>query len=285
MKYLENSFKFFGKFFLLAIPMYIMIAVTQLLMTPALRLMEERMNEIQSSLIFSNFEYTEIFKMIYDIYMEALPTMILAMIASLVLGFLVNPATFGVINKALSTGKADLTDFLSEFLKNIGKYFLYLLGTIVLVILLTVVFVIFFGLLALLSKAIGVLGIILSILFEVAAFLALIAFVFMLSYWFPAMVTDNKGVFQGLKSSISVAKSYFWPTVGISVLIGIASWIAGMVLENFRMIPVAGPMLISIPQALAQFIMTVFFMIVYREKTGKVEEEDDSMTELPGGYL
>ncbi|NLD46504.1 MAG: hypothetical protein GX660_04805 [Clostridiaceae bacterium] len=286
MKYLENSFRFFGKFFLLAIPMYIMFAVPQILMSPALLKIQESAMEIGNNPeSFANLQMQEMLEMFASIYMEALPMMGLSIAASFILGLIIIPATYGVINKALSTGKADLTDFLSEFLHNIGKYILYYIGLILVSILLTIVIAVLIGLFVLMSKAIGALGVVLSVLIGIAVFLALLAFGFMLVYWFPAMVADNKGVFQGLKSSISVAKSYFWPTVGISLLISVGSAIAGAVVGGVQFIPVLGPLVVSIPAAVAQFITTVFYIIVYRDKTGKVEEEDNSVTELPGGYL
>lgn len=286
MKYLEKSIKFFGKFFLLAIPMYIMFAVIQLLTSSAMLQLQDSMLDIQQNPdMFANMGFEEIMEMLGSIYMEILPMMGLAFAASFVLGFLINPATYGVINKALATGKADLTDFLSEFLKNVGKYFLYFIGSILIGILLSIVIAIFVGLFVLLSKAIGVLGIVLSVLIGIAVVVALFFLSFFIVYWFPAMVIDNMGLFQGLKSSISVAKSYYWPTVGISLLISIVSGVAGTIVGGAQLIPVVGPLIVSIPQALIQFITIVFYMIVYREKTGKIEEADDGITELPGGYL
>jgi len=288
MKYLENAFKFLGKFFLLLIPLFVATAIPSIISGPSNNTLQAQLNEIRNALIKdpTMIQSTSDFFELYGTLASALPFMLLVGLISIILGLIARPATYGMVNKALDTGNADLSDFLPELGNNIGKYILMVLASIGIYlgigIAAAIIFAIFVGLMAV-SK---VLGIVLMILFAIALIIGLLVFSYLTVLWFPAMVSDNLGVFDGLKKSISVAKSYFWPIVGISILVAIGSGIVSAILGLFQNIPVIGPILLSAFAVLVEFIMIVFYFEVYRDKTGKNDDMNGDLSfEVPGDYL
>lgn len=282
MKYLENTFKFFGKFFLLAIPLYIVYAVYQILLNPAMLEFSEGMTDIVEQ--FGNntaMPYEELMNLYTAVATPLIPAIMVAFAAFVVLGLLVYPATYGVINKALTTGHADLTDFLSEFKNNIGRFILFALGNALIYIILVIASV----LITVVFGFMGSFGAVLIVLFYIALLIGILVLRVFLFYWFPAMVMDKVGVIEGLKRSFRVAKSYFWPTIGISLLIWVATMIGSAFMGAFTMIPIFGALIASVLPALSEFIYIAFYFIVYKDKTSESEEEYDSTSGSSGEYL
>ncbi|AEV69561.1 hypothetical protein [Acetivibrio clariflavus] len=288
MKYLENAFKFLGNFFLLVIPLFIAIAIPSIISGPSKDALSKQYTEIimtmakDPTLMQNSSNLIELFSTLISF----LPPIILGFILTIILRIIVNPATYGMVNKALETGNVDLNDFVPEMKNNIGKYILYALSYI------GIYFAIFFlsAILSFIFSSITTisttLGITLLILFSIALFIGLFVFSYLISLWFPAMVSDNLGVGDGLKKSISVVKSYFWPIVGISILVAIGSGILSAIAGFLKGIPVLGHVVLSFISALVEFIMIVFCFEVYRDKTGKNEGMNEELNyEAPGDYL
>ncbi|MFZ5987644.1 MAG: hypothetical protein ACOYWZ_11040 [Bacillota bacterium] len=295
MKYLEDAFKFLGKFFILIIPLFIASAIPSMIVGGTNTMeMTNRMNEFSVSMAEGSSDMLpqEIFGMLFEILQPFFILVGISLAVSLVLYLVVMPATYGMINKALATGNASLSDFLPELKNNFVKYILFgicsFLVSIIITIILAVIIALFVFLIIALqsvSTTAMVLGIVIGVLIGIAIILLLMAFGFLLVYWFPAMVVDDLDVVAGFKKSIEVAKSYFWPTVGITLLISIAGSVANSVLGFFGMVPVIGGIFISIVPTMISFITTVFYIMVYRDKTGKNVSEEDNMPELPGEYV
>jgi hypothetical protein len=87
--------------------------------------------------------------------------------------------------------------------------------------------------------------------------------------WFSAMVVDGLDVVAAAKKSIEVVKSCFWTVVGITILVSILFAIAGFVLGLLKGIPLLGPIIYSAVPAGQYFVMAVFLLMLYRDKTGR----------------
>lgn len=288
MKYLENSFKFLGKYFLFIIPLFIAIVIPALINAPAMNAFMSQLTEI-SNMIQADPTLAEDMGAFMSLYSTLLPmtsSMSLGNLLSIVLTIIFIPPTYGFVSKALDNGNAGFGDFVGSF-NNIGKYLLFLLFTIILYFGVGIgITILFFLSIALMAVSVP-LGTIFMILLIFAAILGIYALTRFLLFWFPAMVSDNLGVFEALKKSFSVAKSCFWPVVGISLLVFIGTTIVSAILGGiFGRIPGVGTIITSLVSALSQFIMIVFAFEVYRDKSGKNEYvNDDLISDTPGEYL
>lgn len=288
MKYLENAFKFLGKYYLLLIPLFAAIAIPAIINGPNANSMMKQVEEIGKAIESDPTlaQNPAALLALYSSLASSYAALGIGSLLALILSIIVRPATYGMVNKALATGNADLNDFVPEMKSNIVKYILFGLASLVLYFGIGIAVVILIGICIALMAVSVPLGVVLIILLALALVAGIFAFSVLISLWFPAMVSDDLGVFDALKKSISVAKSYFWPILGISLLIGIGSMIAGGILSVFGRIAVIGPIFASVATVLAEFIMIVFLFEVYRDKTGKNEYmNEDVITETPGDYL
>ncbi|WP_010248387.1 DUF7847 domain-containing protein [Acetivibrio cellulolyticus] len=287
MKYLEKAFNFFGKYYLLAIPLFIAIVIPSIIgVALGLPQKTKELSDLitQNPAMFQSnpWEYMGVSQSLFPIYG-------IMSVASFILMIIAYPSTYGMVSKALSTGNADLGDFLPELKKNIGKYILYGLSLLAIYFGIGIAATILFVILGVVTVASRVIGILLIVLFVLAFIAFLLAFAFLTALWFASMVDDGLGVVDGFKKSFSVAKSYFWSIVGISLLVWIGSAFGGGILSGiFSFIPVISYTFSSGVSALAQFILIVFYFEVYRDKTGKNDymvENQNPISETPGDYL
>ncbi|MDQ2087333.1 hypothetical protein RBH29_12945 [Herbivorax sp. ANBcel31] len=273
MRFLENSFKFFGKYIIFAIPLFVIYAIQSLMVAPGL---EELSIFLESNMDALNVNNPEFFEEL--ITQQGFPELDGLMSSSIIVTILllfVMPATYGIINRIYSNGSASFGDFFIEMKNNVLKYFLYILALIV--------FYIVIGLIvALVSMILGIVAGValpLAILFGIMMFFGIIIlFVFVMNVTvmgFTAVVTDKIGVFGGISKAMSVVKSYFWPIIGITLLISVGSTIASVVVMFVPITQVA-LILSAALSAIVIFIFIVFTFEVYRDKTEKnVMTKDD----------
>lgn len=267
MEYLERVFNFVKKYYILVVPLFVMAAVPALISGTGAANTLGRM-----SVIFAGIsdpvrmqDPTQLIKMFSAVMSSVAGTGFLAFI----LKFAAIPATYGMVNKALEIGKADLNDFTPLLSQNIVKYLFYWLGSIVVWIIFLLAALIIFLILGLLTAAVKALGVILLILAGIAVPLAGIVISILISLWFTAMVVDNLEVMDALKKSIALAKSNFPTILGITLLVWLAGAVAGSILGFIGLIPLIGPLVVSIVPAATSFVITVFYIMLYRNKTGK----------------
>jgi len=288
MKYLENAFKFLGKYYLLLIPLFIATVIPAIINAPSQNAMTQQMEEITKSMLNPGMvqNSNEMLEM-YSTLMQPSATYWLSIILSLVLTIIVTPATYGMVNKALSTGNADLSDFVPEMKNNIVKYIIFGLASIVLGFGIGIAILLVIGICVALFFVSPALGGIMSFLLGLASIIAVFVLAVWISFWFIAMVSDELGVLDALKKSISVAKSYFWPIVGINILVGIGyAIVSGIFSGIFGKIPLIGPVFVSVIAVLYQFVIIAFMFEVYRDKTGKSDSINQDLTlDMPGDYL
>jgi hypothetical protein len=188
---------------------------------------------------------------------------------SFIFNFVAVPVTYGLINKGLETGSANLNDIGSAISDNFVKYIMYFIGTLVLSLAIGIgvglVFLVLWVIILLLK---GV-GVALMAIVALVLLVAGIVFAVVVSMWFSAMVVDGLDVVAAAKKSVEVVKDCFWTVLGITVLVSIVIAIIGSILSYLRFIPLLGPIIYSVVPTAQTFVMAVFLLTLYREKTGK----------------
>lgn len=266
MNYLEKILKFFTKYYIIALPLYILAALPSLIggvgaMGSYAVLMKNLMSLPTDPTRMQ--DPTQLIGLFSGIAVAAAGTSFIA----LLLNFLAIPSTYGMINKAFQTGSADLNDFVPALKDNIVKYIIYIIGTIVIWLVFTIAAGVVVLVLGVLTSVIKWLGILLLIIAIICIIIAAIILGVLTSLWFPAMVVDNMEVMAGLRKSIEIAKSCFWTILGIILLVWLLGVVAGAILGLFGIIPVIGSLIVSIVPTVTGFAMTVFFVMIYRDKT------------------
>jgi len=268
MKNLEKAFKFAAKYYLLALPLVVLFAIPALVgnsgSTASLKYM------LNTFPLFGNYEYltdpTEIISMISSIFVSAMGATIL----SFLLAFVAYPATYGMINKTLETGTGDLNDFLPALKQNFAKYLLYWVGNIAVTAILGIIAIIVFIILGMLTAVLKWFGIMLIVLAVIVFFAVGVVTYVLLSLWFSVMIVDDMDLMQAFKTSIQIGWANFGSLFGIILLvIIITAIVGGLIGLILGWIPVIGPVISSLVSAASTFILTTFYIIFYREKTGR----------------
>ncbi|NMB33004.1 MAG: hypothetical protein GX992_02020 [Clostridium sp.] len=279
MDYLQRSFKFLGRFLMVSLPIIALTIISGILQgiinnSSGIAELMENIIELSSS---GNASSGEIQSMLSENIGVFLMAIALYMGIGIAISFFTVPPTYGMINKGLSEGNVSLGDYFPQMFKNFTKYVTYYLATLVLGLicataLSAVVLLPIIALTTAKSSAVMIISIVGTFLL-----LGVIAIVFtvintFLSYVFPAMVVDDLQIISAIKRAFEIGKSYFWPTLGIRLLVGLGaatiSSVLGVPLGMF-----APPLIVGIitvlPSALAEVILNIFSIIVYRSKTGK----------------
>lgn len=294
MKYLEKVFKFLGKYFALAIPLIIATAIPTIITGSVNDAeMTQSINELSLALANQSMDPMLALTMMLEVMQPLFVLIGIANIIAFVLNLFVVPATYGMINKGLETDNAYIGDFFPQMGRTLPKYIIYSIFSFFVSIALTLIFALVLTLFIFLAIALQkfggvafVLAIVVTVLVGLALYLLMYAINCALCYWFPAMIIDNMKVTSAFKKSIEVAKSYLWQTIGISLLFSIASGVITSVLGSIvGILPYVGPILISIPAALGSFLLSVFYLMVYRDKTREKDDEGEDVIDLPGEYI
>lgn len=265
MKYLESAIRFLIKYWVLAIPLFILTAIPALLSGTGSALATLGNLAALRDPYGLQQDPARILSLTGPIVLAVVGGSFLAFVFQ----FASIPATYGLIGKGLDTGKADLGDIGQAISQNFVKYILYWVGQIVVWLAFSVASIILILIISLLSAIIKPIAVILFILLSLVLLIAGIVIMILISLWFPAMVTDNLDVVAAVKKSIEVAKQSFWTILGIGILIGIAGAIAGGILGLLSPIPLLGPIIASAVPTATGFVWAVFALLLYRERTGK----------------
>lgn len=266
MKFLESAIKFSIKNWMLILPLFILTALANLLGGVGRSAMD-------FSKLWSSYGNLNNFTNPGDL-MSTLPGLFSAVavgsgIWAFLFQFVSLPMTYGLVNKSLDTGNASLNDIGSAISGNFVKYVMYFIGTLVIGLVIGIGSVILMLLLALLTSLIHILGVLMFIV-GLALFIGCIVLGVLLSMWLSAMIVDGLDVVAAAKKSIEIVKGCFWTVLGITILVIIAIAIAGFILGLLRGIPLLGPIIYSVVPTAQTFVMIVFLMMLYRERTGKL---------------
>lgn len=265
MKYLSNAVNFSIKNWMLILPVFVLTAVVNLI---------SRVGTADLSALISMFNPNNLSDPIS--LMSALPAIYGAVagagIAAFIAKFIYEPATYGLINKDLEVGNAGLNDIGAAISNNFVKYVMYFIGMIVVGLAVGIATVLVILLLSLLVAVLKGIGVALFIIIMIALMIFYIVLFVLLSMWFSAMVVDGLDVVAAARRSIEVVKGCFWTVLGISILVWILFTVVGLVLGLLRFIPLIGPIIYSVVPAGQYFVMAVFLLMVYRDRTGRASE-------------
>ncbi len=292
MRYLENSFKFLSKHFAIFIPFFLMpVVIIALSITRVMAAIGE-------------LGGLEFFRSYNSYLIARQPERILALISpifsiigfifaiSIVLYVIVYPATFGMINKAYSTGSASLADFLPELKKNFIKFILYILALILFSIAFVIGFGIVFAIIGAVLGLFGGLGDLLIRLISLAVNILFIPMGVLVLMWFAAMVTEDCGPFEAFPKAFSATLQRFWSILGITLLLAVGTAILGGILvfifALMKSFVIAG-IFYFVLMMIYSVLMMIYSFEVYRGETYKNDllavDMNDSMPHNPGDYL
>ncbi len=267
MNYLQNAIKFSIKNWMLILPLFVLTALASLLSNAGRSAMD-------LGYLWSTFRDFDSFTSPGNI-LSSLPGIFSAVaVGSGVWAFLFQfvslPASYGLVNKSLETGTASLNDIGAAISENFVKYVMYMVGIIVVGLVVGIGSVIIMLILALLVSLLKGIGVALMVIVMLAIGIAFFAFAVLISMWLSAMIVDGLDVVAAAKKSIEIVKGCFWTVLGITLLVSIAAGIAGTILALLSRIPLLGPIIYSAVPTAQTFIMIVFLMTLYRERTGKI---------------
>lgn len=281
MRYLEKAFKFTFKNFILFLPLLISIAIPALVMSVGsmgflLRMRNiEELQRLMRDFAYNSNNISAIPNLFNNLYG---PTMLASMgiagLLSIVFAIIVKPATYGLVNKKYETGSASLSDFTSNMSKFAGRYVMFALlsfaiwlGVSVVMTTLGVV-----GVIIIAASSAAPVGILLIIVAAIGAIVVSTALNTYLTLWFPAVCVENSSISAGLKNSFKRVSGYFWPILGITLLVTICGSITGLILSGILgWIPIIGKTVSPLVSGIAQIILMVFYFEVYRNRTGRYD--------------
>ena len=145
MEYLENAFKFWGKFKWLIVPLFILCCVAVFLGNPALKEITGTLNEVTDlGLVTGEAENIDL----YDVLDKIAPNIgILLQVVLLVLFlsiFIFNYATYGMIIRGYETGATGLGSFFTSLKKYFIKFILYFLSVLIIMAAVAIIYLLFF---------------------------------------------------------------------------------------------------------------------------------------------
>ena len=270
MKFLENALKFTFKNFILCLPLFFVYVIPNIVMgIGSMFFMVNYFGQFEKIINEMNANPNFIPGVDFFVDMYGMPfiiCMIISLALSLVLAIVFNPAVYGMVSKRLGTGSASLKDVMPNMSKFVGRYVLFLLMNIAFVLAFSIVFGIFIALSFLLMMSVLPLGIMLMLLLFLGFFFLLLIYSAVSGMWFPAVCTEDCGIFAGLKYCFKALKGTFWRVFGVMLLVSLCTGIAS---AFFSWIPVLGSMAGGGISALSSFVLIVYYFQVYRARTGR----------------
>lgn len=263
MRFLENSFKFLGKNIVFVIPLFIVNLVQTFLFTSIMDI--DKLQDILKLLKSANPNSVEEAQRMQDLLMQFRASQSILIIVY-ILFLLVLPATYGIINRIYSNGRAGFGDFFIEMKNNILKFFLYCLALTVFFIGISLVAVIVILILGLIAQTSPIAGLLISIIMVVLVFILAFFLVNVTIMGFVVVVTDKEGAFSGISQAISTIKLCFWPVVGITILMGILLSVASstIMFTPLGKIDELAAVILAALTTVCMFVLIVFNFEIYR---------------------
>lgn len=263
MNYLVNAVKYSIKNWMLILPLFVLTALATLFTRAS-----SAFNVLNLTGMINARNLTDP-RALFAIIPGLFSSLFVSGILTFLVQFIHQPATYGLVNKSLDTGNAGLNDLGAAVSANFVKYILFMVGRFVLYLAIGIASILVIFLLAWILSILKGVGAALMFIVVLVFMVFFIVVGVLLTFWFSAMVIDNLDVVAAAKKSIEVVKGCFWTVLGISILIGLAASVAGFILGFLRVIWVIGPIIYSVVPTAQTFVMIVFSLMLYRERTGR----------------
>lgn len=280
MEYFKKSIDFLVKNFLIIVPIYVAVVVPLFFAGSIFNLTMSQFMPMFQSMMSDGVipDTTEMVQTMMSNLSSVMANSALASFFGLVLSLIAYPAALGLIKKGLAGEETGLQFFVDALKENFVQYLLFLIGCIIVGVIAGIGLTIVFLILGLITAAIGTFGSILLVLISIAAVVFGIYFgIRLFSLWLPAMIIDKAGIFEGLKKGFETTKGSFWLLFLVTLLVSIATGILSAILGFLAGIVIIGPLVLGAISALSSFLLYVFFMIVYKEKSqGSTEPATDA---------
>lgn len=275
MKYLEEAFKFLGKNYIIALPLVVLSAIANIFVvigsTGVSKNMMEFVTKYSNQMMSGSMDYYDSTAFMNE-YINMLTSgsfgwLVFGGILSIIFAIIYLPITYGLVNKTMETGKADLKDTGEVLTKNVGKYLLMILLSLGAGVAFSIIFGVIFAVLIAISTVTPIV-ILIIVLLALALLVFSIFISIKLSLWFTAMVVENLSLIDALKKSFRTTKGRFWPILGITLLVQICGSVVGMLFSLFNLIPIVGAVISSLVPSSVAFIMIVYYIALYRDANG-----------------
>jgi|GEM_PF-1280804 len=284
MEQIKKAFGMLQENWVLLIPIYLTRLIPALL---GIYIFSEISTELVTMLSVEEIGETqhvlENYEQVTRDFFQANRDYILASVIVALLGLLMNfiavPATVGMIKENLEQGEK--LDF-SRIVPNAGRYFvrylLYRIGKLALWI--------FFFLLSILIVALVAFGgsmvdegmaVLLVMLLGLALILVAVLLHLILKLWFPAMVLEDLGVFEGLKEAFRKSKICFWPLFAGFLGIRITAWVANMFVNMIiGDSAYLGSFINNVIPTVATVALLIFYLLIYRKTQKELVNTEES---------
>ena len=284
MEYLKKSFNFLAKHILVIIPLYIAVVIPLFFTGMAMNALMTKIPEMIQSIMSegSMSDPMEIFQYFASTMQTTMGGSAIGGLLGLVLSLIAYPIVVGLIKKGLAGEETGFEHFLDALKENFVQYLLFIIGCIIVGVIVGVGLTIVFLIIGLILGMLGEVGAVLMILIGLAALVFGVYFgVRVFALWLPAMIIDKAGIFEGLKKGFAATKGSFWLLFLVSLLIMIISAVLSLILSFLGGIVIIGPIVLGAVSTLASFLLLIFYMIVYKEKSqgGTTEPATDAGTE------
>lgn len=200
-------------------------------------------------------------------------------VLGLILNFITVPATFGMIEEILvKDTEVDLSRVFPNLGRYFGKYLLYRISKLALWIFLFMVSLFLFVGVGFLGSMVDQgMAVLLVMLLGLGLFLGAVVLHLILKLWFPAMVLEGIGIFEGLRQAFRKSKICFWP-LALGVLgIRIVSWITNMFVDMVvGDLSYVGPFLTNAVPAAATVLLLVLYLLLYQEAKKQMVKEEET---------
>ncbi len=284
MEQVKKAFGTLRKNWILAIPIYLARLVPALF---SIYIFSEISTELTSMLSVEEIgeaqHVLENFEQVTREFFQANRDYILASVIVAVLGIIMNfiamPATFGMIKENLEQGeRLDPSRIFPNAGRYFGKYLLYRIGNLSLWIFFILLSILVIVLAALVGARVDEgMAVLLVMLLGLAVILMAAILHLVLKLWFPAMVLEDLGVFEGLKEAFRKSKICFWPLFAGFLGIRIGAWITNMFVNMIiGDVPYLTPVLSNVIPTAALVLLLIFYMLIYRETQKDLVNTEES---------
>jgi len=263
MKYLSNAINFAVRNWTLIIPLFVLTALASLIKGAGTAVSFATLLSLLNPNNYMNIE--SILNMIW-VFLAAVTG---SSIVSFIVQFIHQPATYGLVHKGLETGNVSLNDIGAAISGNFVKYIMYFLGNLIVSVVIGLAAFVILLIMSLFTTVLKAFGVILTVLVILALFIFLIAFDIFISLWFTAMVVDGFDLVNAFKKSVEIVKSCFWIVLGVTLLVTVAARLVSFILSFLNFVPLIGPVILSVIPSIQMFVMIIFRLMIYRDKTGR----------------